>query len=476
MMMNNVVKSSQLAAIFSEFNAIIHSDITNRLCRKRTQDFTRNRNMNFYSLIYYFIFRNRTTTNAELSHFYSSIDRFEKRISKQALNKAIRKLNPNVFSYLINRFSAIYYTSSLPKKYRGYFLIAEDGTYMEIPYNVYNIYDFHFVENQHIIDMFDVKKVQSKAGGLYDVLNGLFIDFSLKPAPYSELPLAFSHLYRSQSIFKGKDVIYLADRYYGSAEIISHLECIDYHYIIRGKSNFYKKQVALMKSDDEWIEVEIDEKWRRRFRFSPEAMELRENNPVMKIRVIKRRIEYINNHGEACQKELIFFTNLGEEFSAQEIIELYTYRWDIEVSYKTLKTDQEIERHISSDGDVARNDIYAKVLFHNIAGIMRKELNRSLEMKESNRQYVVNIAQLHEIIHDVNILLSMINGKKRQLKKKIEQIEKMLDKIKVPVRPNRHYQRWGRVMISPPSYRFRLDGRNNPKVRRYKSVLMTISP
>ena len=49
----------------------------------------------------------------------------------------------------------------------------------------------------------------------------------------------------------------------------------------------------------------------------------------------------------------------------------------------------------------------------------------------------------------------MINGKKRQLKKKIEQIEKMLDKIKVPVRPNRHYQRWGRVMISPPSYRFR---------------------
>ena len=58
---------------------------------------------------------------------------------------------------------------------------------------------------------------------------------------------------------------------------------------------------------------------------------------------------------------------------------------------------------------------------------MRKELNRSLEMKESNRQYVVNIAQLHEIIHDVNILLSMINGKKRQLKKKIEQIEKMLD-------------------------------------------------
>ena len=52
-------------------------------------------------------------------------------------------------------------------------------------------------------------------------------------------------------------------------------------------------------------------------------------------------------------------------------MEIYSRRWDIEVSYKTMKTTQEVERHISSDGDVARNDIYAKVLFHNIAGVIR---------------------------------------------------------------------------------------------------------
>lgn len=90
MMMNNVVKSSELSQLFCDFNSIIKSDIVNMLCRKRKKDFTRNRNMNFYSVIYYFIFRNKTTTNAELTHFYSSIDKFEKRISKQALNKAIK--------------------------------------------------------------------------------------------------------------------------------------------------------------------------------------------------------------------------------------------------------------------------------------------------------------------------------------------------------------------------------------------------
>lgn len=204
MMMNNVVKSSELSQLFCDFNSIIQSDIVNMICRKLKKDFTRNRNMNFYSVIYYFIFRNKTTTNAELTHFYSSIDKFEKRISKQALNKAIKKLNPNVFTYLINQFASIYYASSLPKKYRDHLLIAEDGTYMEIPYNVYNINDFQFCMNQHVHDIFDVKKVQSKAGGLYDVTNGLFIDFSLKPAPYSETPLAFAHLYRTKKILKNQ--------------------------------------------------------------------------------------------------------------------------------------------------------------------------------------------------------------------------------------------------------------------------------
>lgn len=64
---------------------------------------------------------------------------------------------------------------------------------------------------------------------------------------------------RTQNILKGKKVIYLADRYYGSAQIISHLESLGYNYCIREKSNFYKKQVANMTTDDEWIDEKIVE-------------------------------------------------------------------------------------------------------------------------------------------------------------------------------------------------------------------------
>ena len=128
-----------------------------------------------------------------------------------------------------------------------------------------------------------------------------------------------------------------------------------------------------MESDDEWIEVEVDEKWLKRFRFSPEAKKLRKENPTLKIRVIKREYRYTDNKNKEHCENLIYFTNLSSEsFTTDEIMEIYSRRWDIEVSYKTMKTTQEVERHISSDGDVARNDIYAKVLFYNIAGCYKK--------------------------------------------------------------------------------------------------------
>ena len=107
MMMNNVVKSSLLSSLLCEFNEAVHSDIVNQLCRKKCTDFTRKRNMNFYSLIYYFIFRNKKTTNSELTWFYSSICEFEKRISKQALNKAVRKMNPNASFVSLSSFLSL---------------------------------------------------------------------------------------------------------------------------------------------------------------------------------------------------------------------------------------------------------------------------------------------------------------------------------------------------------------------------------
>lgn len=478
-MKSKSVKKNSISNLFLKLNDIINSDTAVSLCGKHKQDFTRRRNMTCIDIIYYFISRCMNNSNSELTRYYSSMHKFSKRISRQGLNKAVKKLNPNVFNYIIKEFAKEFYQTDLVKKHKGYVLLAEDGTSLEIPYSLRNIYEFGFSKGRTVKEIDDVKTVVSKSGGLYDVTNGLFIDFSMHMADYSETPMAFEHLYHTRELLRKQPIIYLADRYYGSAEIISQLERFEYKYCIRGKSYFYKKQVANMKTNDEWIEVEVDEKWIKRFRFSLEAKDYRSDNHTMKIRVIKSKYEYINDKKETITKDLIFFTNLDEkEFNTQEIIELYAKRWDIEVSYKTTKSTEEIERYISRDSDVAKCCIYGKVIFHNIAGIIRKEMNQKLTAKQKKNKYgyCINITQLHNNIRASNILYYMMNSENRIIKKIINEIEVLLDKIKVPIRPDRHNKRWGRVIVGKISYRFTLDGRNHPKLIAHNHVLMTVKP
>jgi len=49
-------------------------------------------------------------------------------------------------------------------------------------------------------------------------------------------------------------------------------------------------------------------------------------------------------------QEMTYFTNLPkEEFEKRKIEDLYSKRWDIKVACKTLKTQLELERNVSTN-------------------------------------------------------------------------------------------------------------------------------
>lgn len=494
-MKNNVVKNKSISELLDLFSGLLYSDSVLLLSRIKSTNFTRNRKMTFRDIILYYIFRNSKNSDKELTRFYYCLDKIEQRISKQALYIDLKKLNPNVFRYIFKEFAAIFYKSDLSRKYKGYTLLAEDGTFLEIPYSIKNIYSYNFIKNRYVKEIFDVKKVISKASGLYDVTNGIFLDFMLRPAPYSEIPLAFQHLYKCGNLLANQKVIYLADRYYGSVELISFLEYFGFDFCIRGKSNFFKKQISKMKSDDEWITVYVDERWQKRFGFSPEALEIRKKCPELKIRVVKFKTAYRDQIGKIIETDITYFTSLSEnEFSKEDIIELYSHRWTIEVSYKTLKTEMEIERHISETDSVAQCCIYGKIMRYNILGIMMTEVNTILSAKPGKHRrhrnengvlvkydgedtyYKVNISQLINLISESNLFGAIYYRKKALILKKVKQIVNEAVRLKVPIRPNRHNQRWGRIVISGYYYRFSLDGRNFPKIKTIKGVMRTVAP
>ena len=235
-----------------------------------------------------------------------------------------------------------------------------------------------------------------------------------------------------------------------------------------------------MKSDDEWITITLNQTWIKRLKYN-ETIGRFQKNPTIRIRVVRKKYTYVDDNGVTQTAEFIYFTNLSEEeFSSEDIFNLYACRWDLEVSYKTLKTDYEWERFFSRECDAEVCAIFAKVLFHNIIGIVRKELNKYLKDddtgKPHNHVYVANIAQLAKTLRDYRFQRYIRSGNRKAISRILDLIYETRHKIKVPARPNRHNKRWGRLVTTNSPTRFRIDGRSWPRVASRNGQLRTVQP
>lgn len=463
--------------MFSWFGRFIKSEVVRVATRKAPNYFVRKYKFPWYDVLLFLIFRCRKCIGSELSQYYSQLGLSQLRISRQAAFKAIKKVDPSVFKLLIHKLAERFYQSDLVKTYKGYILLAEDGTTINFYKTNESLRRYGWVFNQHTTNEEKAKKATSRSAALYDITNGLIIDFAMKRFKDSEIPIAIEQL-DTIPLLQGHPAIYLADRYYGSVELFSMLESHGLKYCIRGKSNFFKHYIEKMKTNDEWIKVNIDAVWRRRLKYD-QVKKRFSLNPYINIRVVKHQYD-IYKKGKKESVDLIYFTNLiHEEFDSSDIMHLYSKRWEIETGYKTLKTDLEWERYFSKDCGSETCSIYAKVIFHNLSGILRKEMDKELidtDLEVNKYKYQTNWKQLNELIRDEKLLRWIRNENPERLKIMIELIKILINKIKVPVRPNRHYKRWHRVIKQGKPMRFRLDGRDWPNTRPYNGLMMTVPP
>ncbi len=98
-------------------------------------------------------------------------------------------------------------------------------------------------------------------------------------------------------------------------------------YCIKGKKNFYKNLVKKMKLDDEVIEVTPYKLAFKELSKYPECEAYFKENESINIRVVRHRYRYTDKDGKEAAAELLYFTHLSkDEFSAQDIIDLYSRR------------------------------------------------------------------------------------------------------------------------------------------------------
>lgn len=107
---------------------------------------------------------------------------------------------------------------------------------------------------------------------------------------------------------------------------------------------------------------------------------------------------------------------------------------------------------------------------------MMKIFEDEKSKSKSKYLFVANIRELARSLSDYGLCRYMRSGNHEALCRLLLRIYEQRHKLKVPVRPDRHNQRWGRAVNYSAPFRFRLDGRNWPNVSTVKSILRTVRP
>lgn len=400
--------------------------------KKRNEDFTRDRKLGFTDIIMLLMNMIKKSTQLEIDEF---IERFDKKengeamgYSKQAFSKARQKLLPEAFVSLNDTFIDNYYADSEFDMYRGYRLMAADGTTIELPNTEETREHFGYAEG----GINKLRVARGRASGLYDLANKILIDCELGRYDDNERDLVKKNIEKLLSYNQDhiKNLI-LFDRGYPSLEFILYLMDKKIDFLMRVEKVFLK-EINEIKSDDEIVEIELTKKRLAGLKLKGLGSWIK-NIKSIKIRVIKTVLP-------SGEEEILISSLLSADITKEELIELYFERWSIETKFDELKNKLEIENFTGEKVITIQQDFYASILINNIASMIRQdaeeELQERIKEKELKHEYQINcnlmIGKLK--INLVKMLLEDNVGKRSAMYEKfIGEISKSI----VPVRKSR---------------------------------------
>lgn len=92
-------------------------------------------------------------------------------------------------------------------------------------------------------------------------------------------------------------------------------------------------------------------------------------------------------------------TNLDkDEFSMQDIKELYHLRWEIETSYRELKYDLDLNTLHSKKRNLIEQKIYAKMILYNFCSRITNEID--ITKRKRKYEYQLNFIRAFHIIRE----------------------------------------------------------------------------
>ena len=386
-------------------------------------DFARNRKLSFETVIKNVICMEAGSLIDELLKLndYSSFTP-----TSSAFVQARSKIKHDAFKTIFDTFNQ---KSLVTKTLKGYRLLAIDGTVLPI--------DNSFADEETTLQKINNSDKTFSAFHLnasYDLLECTYDDLVIQGQANFDENGAFVQLVDQ---YNGNKAIFIADRGYESFNGVEHVSHSENKYLIRVKDIHSK--TSIMKSFGSLPNNEFDIDVSRLFTRNC-TNEIKKHPEIYKYLPRNQRFDYFDENKDIPYEfhtKIVRFkitddtyeciiTNLDRnEFTMEEIKELYHKRWGIETSFRELKYAIGLSALHSKKRELIKQEIYARILLYNFS----QRIIQKIKIKKKSTRYLYQV-NFTRAFHIIRAFLRKKSGVPLN-------VESLIAKEILPIRPNR---------------------------------------
>jgi hypothetical protein len=339
------------------------------------------------------------------------------------------KILPSAVECLFHKFTQ---SHTDIKDYRGYRLIAIDGSDLHIPTDPADT-DTYF-QSQPNTKGYNLLHLNAA----YDLCNRLYVDSNVQPRRWRNEGRALAAMV-DRSPIKGKTIV-IADRGYESYNNFAHIERKGWNYVIRVKdldSSGILSGLCLPSGGefDQNIHLTLTKKQTKAVKAHPEIykyvpssstfdfLDLHENffHPIS-FRVVR----FVLPSGTY---ETVITNLSADDFPPEELKSIYNMRWGIETSFRALKYTVGLTSFHAKRRESIIQEIFARMIMYNFAEMMTSHV--VISQMDKRHQYQVNFTVA------VHVCRHFLRSKGDE---PLPNVEALIRKNILPIRPVRKGQ------------------------------------
>lgn len=403
-------------------------------CQNPGRDFTRNRKLPFCTMISFILNLHGGSLTNEIIDFFRRDDA----VSSSAISQKRDKLKAEAFRSLLIGFNQSMNANVPAKTWNGMRILAADGSDIQIPTNPEDTDSFFPGANgQKPYNTIHLNAV-------YDLLQRIYLDAVIQKNKKQNERKALIEMIESSAIEKA---LLIADRGYESYNVMAHIHERGWFYLIRVKNTSKGIVSGLDLPENDEFDLEISMKMTRSSTKEVKAL-CKDKNHYRSI-PSNVNFDYLPRLNGSYGSEPVFYnlryriirvqisedlvetlvTNLpSEDYPPDSLKKLYSLRWGIETSFRSLKYTVGMLSFNTKKAECISQEVFASLVVYNFTEWITAHV--TIQVGKRKHAYKINFTAA------VHICRKLLAGEMHP-----PDVESLIAKYIIPIRPNRNYER-----------------------------------